>query len=1787
MSLLMVHLRLYLVFFLTFLCQLFCFSQSFEIENKPSAINDADDVYIYSQLVPTTNTRWWKAKMDCQSDQLQVVIQPVSGMLNRCNINVRVFKKYNNNVTLVVSKSFSCNTSLINFTIPKSEVPSVNQTVSYTIGIEPVGNACDNGELCVGGDGQTAANSILNNHAIADFQVTGKEYNASACNFSTLNFSETINHNQLKAIFVSNILPISKIRYIVWDFGDGTPVQQLNTGVNPTHTYQHDGNFLVRMFVVGECCSERYEKYITINCTIKPVSNFSSTSNGLTANFTSNSTTSVGVVNRYHWDFGDGTFDNTHNPNPSHTYVNAGTYNVRLTIYNSCGEEGVITLPVTVCPTFNPKLAASPNPLNVNVYPGQYIRFYSPTPGIVSYLWEVWRINADGTQVYFNAVNNPNPSFQSIPGRYAIRMTVMNECGESHAESIIFSVNEPPPVEIIEYNPHVIYGADPINLATGAFVWGQNALPMPSAFGTMYFKFFYNSRFNSKSSLGYNWKNQFDIRLKIEPDKWILQQSDGSKIYFTPDLEGGSIPLRNHIKDKLTYQAPFYILERQNGTQYTFFDDGYLYQIMPLNKRRIVCNYTTGSQGQKLLRAVIFLGGRKYYFLHYDSQDRMIKINDKPNSRDVHFLYGASGDLTQFVNVRGDTIQFTYDGSHNLTQVTDYRGNTIVKNVYNSFHQVTQQRDADGNLTSLDYNDPVIYATTVRQPEGLLHIYYHDDAYRLTKVHSRTGYEVAYEYNERHNQVSRISDNTGRFTSRTYNDYGFLSSVTNVYGNTTRIYYDGNVNYGFPGTIVNGLGESTTISYDDNWQPQKIILPNDSTIDFKYHSDGRLASVKDENNDLVVIGYDSNWNLNSVSTSTGVIKIEHNAAGFPIAIIDRNNKRDSISTDAYGNIVRLKDPLGYTQAWTYNRNGYPVSYKDKKGAYTYFNYNNRDLLTAIVNARQDSTRFFYDAMGRRVKVQQPKGNTFGYKYDYASRIVESSSDLGSYRFQYDLTGNRTRIITPTNDTTKITYDLLNRPTAIINALQDTIQQVLYDHLSRPIQVFDGKGQSQQYQYDKLSRLSSVTDPMGRILSFTRDGKGRVMKITDASGKVMEYTRNVLGLATSTSYDGKQLSAATYDNEGYLTTTTHNNITATITRDDNYFPIRLDYSNGKAYELRRDQNGWVQEVTHDNWITKNSFTYDALGNVTQSTDGFGHIIQYTYDKNQNRAQVTLPGNKSILTEYNGVNLPVKTQDWLGNYQRWVYNPNAGIDSVINSNGTKTFITWDVLQRMKSYSNLDKSSSTINSYQFSYDKNYQITNTQVNELLKPALSPKVDAYKYAEGGRLISMNNTSVTTQSSGEVTQIGGFTDAVWKENDLLTYYVNDGDTIHNAFDPLGQRIKRVKNGQETRYVLDQSSNLSHVLQETNKNGVVQRHYIHTPFGLGWNIDGNNDQPQFYHFSYNGNTIGLTNAQGILTDKYASTIFGDFPTHEGSSTQPYQFGGQYGIQRETGSLYHVRARTLNGYTGSFMSQDAYPVSLTNSQSFNRYHYGYNDPVSYVDFDGFQASAQGLLPYYERSSYVGVTSNYDYLTNSVVFVQNTLGAAYNEVVNTIEYELEMYPITVLAPHVRIAYDFVSTAQGLYTIAANANLEDVGNAIRQPETYEYILGSLIVPSPNKTTKITNYSKSIEDVLNLPYKHIPIKQVDLGHVIERHWYNSTASNAGKFLPGLTPKKLQQMVNQAVDRNKSFANRSRYGNIKEGFVYYYNFDHLIGVSINGNITNRLRVVLYPDGNLKTTFPDD
>ena len=146
--------------------------------------------------------------------------------------------------------------------------------------------------------------------------------------------------------------PDGSITSYQWNFGDGST----GTGVNPDHTYTTDGSFTVTLMVTDNAgATDTDTTTATIGVgNLPPAADangpYSGTVNMAVMFDGSGSSDPENGPLTYAWDFGDGSSGT--GTNPTHSYSEAGTYNVTLTVSDNAGatDSDMTTVNITRSP---------------------------------------------------------------------------------------------------------------------------------------------------------------------------------------------------------------------------------------------------------------------------------------------------------------------------------------------------------------------------------------------------------------------------------------------------------------------------------------------------------------------------------------------------------------------------------------------------------------------------------------------------------------------------------------------------------------------------------------------------------------------------------------------------------------------------------------------------------------------------------------------------------------------------------------------------------------------------------------------------------------------------------------------------------------------------------------------------------------------------------------------------------------------------------------------------------------------------------------------------------------------------------------------------------------------------------------------------------------------------------------------------------------------------------------------------------------------------------------------
>jgi PKD repeat protein len=222
-----------------------------------------------------------------------------------------------------------------------------------------------------------------------------------------------------------------------WDFGDGNTTTVANPII--THYYETAGNYTVTLNVTdSEGLWATMVKEISIEAAPQPQAFFEYSPDQpyvfeeIIFN-ASTSTTSVGTITDYVWDFGDGNTTTTTDPIITYSYDLEGNYTVTLTILTSIGQNATTSKLITILPICGPTAEFTWSPLLPRYNQTVTFNASASTPGwngtthppIVYYVWDF----GDG-----NTTTTTDPIIYYVytqDGNYTVTLTVIDVNGDN------------------------------------------------------------------------------------------------------------------------------------------------------------------------------------------------------------------------------------------------------------------------------------------------------------------------------------------------------------------------------------------------------------------------------------------------------------------------------------------------------------------------------------------------------------------------------------------------------------------------------------------------------------------------------------------------------------------------------------------------------------------------------------------------------------------------------------------------------------------------------------------------------------------------------------------------------------------------------------------------------------------------------------------------------------------------------------------------------------------------------------------------------------------------------------------------------------------------------------------------------------------------------------------------------------------------------------------------------------------------------------------------------------
>lgn len=797
--------------------------------------------------------------------------------------------------------------------------------------------------------------------------------------------------------------------------------------------------------------------------------------------------------------------------------------------------------------------------------------------------------------------------------------------------------------------------------------------------------------------------------------------------------------------------------------------------------------------------------------------------------------------------------------------------------------------------------------------------------------------------------------------------------------------------------IVDPAGEVIQYHQDASGDLVQVLDRTAVATQFSYDSGHLLGTIVDALGRMPMRNeYDEEGRLvRHIDAAGKVYAFEHDLDGRREVLTDRLGRTRILTYDERGNIVREIDSQGHETVRTYDARDNLLSETDALERVVTRTYTAADDVASETDALGQTTRFTCDGAGRVLTTTDPRGGVTQRAYDVGGNVLQETDATGAvttYTYDaggrqltktdalglvmstsYDGRGNPTVITDSLGNETRFEYDDLGRqvletrtrvlPDGTTGTLETQTEVDSEGRVARTVSA-DGSIHTTEFEYDPLGRLVARVWPDGAEQRFEYGPDGALARKIGARGVETQYTYDVQGDLVRRQNSEGDIVTFTYTASGQRSSYTDALGTTQYVWNDQDQLLSVTHADGRSLEYVYDALGNRTELIARTPATSltTRYGYDGAHRLATVTDTVGGIYSMAYDGNGNRAQLAYPNGVTTTTEFDSVNRLTSL--------RTVTDGGAVLQSYLlslDANGRRTRIeeaggeaetyTYDALGRLVSTARLDAAGVEMGRQEWVYDA---VGNRTESRLTDNAGATTTSVYAYDVRDRLLSVDGASYIYDGDGNLTarQNGGADLYAWSPDDRLRRAeMADGTVVESFYDPDGhlvrQTVDRIDEAPVTvDYLVDVSGDLSHVVLETDEAGNVLSHYVrgHELLAVLRPATG---QQRYVHTDAVGSVRALSDGNGVVTDRYRYSAFGELVERQGDDPQPYRFTGEP-FQAEMGWAYH-RARWMDSSLGRFIGVDPFAGIPSDPLSLHRYLYAHADPANRVDPTGLLAGA----------------------------------------------------------------------------------------------------------------------------------------------------------------------------------------------------------------------------------------
>ncbi|MCG7872835.1 MAG: GH-E family nuclease [Candidatus Thiodiazotropha lotti] len=950
----------------------------------------------------------------------------------------------------------------------------------------------------------------------------------------------------------------------------------------------------------------------------------------------------------------------------------------------------------------------------------------------------------------------------------------------------------------------------------------------------------------------------------------------------------------------------------------------------------------------------------------YDSMNRLTEINE-PLSRSTTQTYDGNGNLATLTDPNGNVTTNTYDDADRL--LTSEKGGDTTSHSYDRVGNLLSRTDAENRITRYTYD--AMNRRLSLALDNYSESYSYDLAGNLTGKTTPVN-RFSYTYDDLNRQLSE-TDNLGSVSGTSYDANGNVLSQIDANGNTTSYVYNA-LNF---------------LTREEQPEGRNIVYTPDLF--------GNVLTKTDANGVAYSYVYDELNRLTSETHPNGSLSYTYDAVGNRRTLTDKRNNQTRYDYNDLNRLTLTTDPIG-TFRNSYDDNGNVLTETDRRGLVNAYSYDAWDRVLTTTRAGLLIETNVYDGVGNRSRVTDANGNAIDYDYNHLDLVTEERAPLSATtRYSYNTGGQRISMTDPENRQTSYVPDARGRN--LTETFQSLTTSYSYDGNGNLTGKTRPGGNSWSFVYDGANRLTSVTGPAGTT-SYTYDHNDNRLSQTDAGTNTTGYAYDSNNLLRTLTYPDLTTETYAYDANGNRTSANlPNGNSWSATYDEDNRLITRSHNDGQSQTNSYDGNNNLTGVTFNNGgsSASASYVYDNFDRQTRATDRNSHVVNYQYDDNGNRTQVSSTGGVTNYV-YDALNrvTQVTGSDGVTGYS---YD-NSGLPTRVDyPSGISAITAYDAQGRIDTLTN-QQGSTLLSSYDYAYDSN----SNRTEQIEINGGAAETTGYSYDSADRLTQVDypETSVVYTYDANFNRLSEVEtrlsdSAVIKDQSYaynnrnqLTGITDNLDAANNvtySYDDNGNQTRKVKGTETTDFIYNARDELRQVqvggstvgqflydyqgmrVQKTGDRGVEQYHYdgksvlaqydetdqliAHFQYGPNrlLSLQEPGGDAEYYLFDSLGSPVNLTTGAGAVTARYQYDAWGNKRSETGTSFNRFGFTG-HEEDTETGLIY-AKARYYDPDTGRFLNQDLFEGMIDTPPSLHRYLYAYANPTTYVDLNGYEA------------------------------------------------------------------------------------------------------------------------------------------------------------------------------------------------------------------------------------------